>query len=112
MPDAGPEIALREGMAFEGLLVLPRTARIDGRVRGEVIAGETLWVGPTGRVEADLHADSLVVEGHVAGRLQARSAIALGPGAVVQGDVTAPRLQVADGALLNGVCRCGEQSGR
>lgn len=108
MPDASPETALREGMTFEGLLVLPRAARIDGRIRGQVLAGETVWVGPTGIVLADLHADSVVVEGHVAGNLQARSAIALGPGAVVRGDVTAPRLKMADGALVNGLCRCGE----
>jgi len=72
--DAEPvELALGAGMAFEGLLVLPRRARIDGRLGGEVLAGGPVWVGPTGEVEADLEADSVVVEGRVHGNLRAPS---------------------------------------
>ena len=85
-------------MAFEGLLVLPRPARIDGRVAGTVLAGASVWVGATGVVEADLEADAIVVEGSVHGDLRARTSIELGPGAVVTGDLTGPRVAVAEGA--------------
>jgi cytoskeletal protein CcmA (bactofilin family) len=105
--DGGPQPVLLEGMSFEGLLVLPQAARIDGRVRGEVLAGAAVWVGPTGVVEADLEADAVVVEGRVDGHVRARSSIELGSGAVVRGDLVAPRLAMAEGARVDGHCWCG-----
>jgi cytoskeletal protein CcmA (bactofilin family) len=102
------DVALGPEMAFEGLLVLPKPARIDGRVAGSVMAGASVWVGATGVVEADLEADTIVVEGNVAGDLRARTSIELGPRAVVSGDLTGPRVVVAEGACVNGRCRVGD----
>jgi len=99
-------------MSFEGLLVLPRAARIDGHVGGEVLAGGPVWVGPGGEVDADLEADTMVVEGRVNGNLRARHAIALGPTAVVRGDLAAPLLRIAEGARIDGRCICGVPGAR
>ena len=101
------DVALGPHMSFEGLLVLPKPARIDGRVAGTVMAGSSVWVGATGVVEADLEADTIVVEGSVRGDLRARTSIELGPEAVVSGDLTGPRIVVAEGACVNGRCRVG-----
>lgn len=110
MSEPDPDVALGEGMAFQGLLVLPKPARIDGRVSGSVLASASVRVGVTGVVEADLEADAIVVEGCVQGDLRARTSIALGPGAVVIGNLLGPRLTMADGAQVNGRCRCGDPS--
>jgi len=112
-PDAAPDTAppepvLARGAAFEGTLVLPGPARIEGRMRGTVLAGGPVWVGEMGVVEADLEADELWIDGRVEGSLRARSRIALGPRAVVCGDLEAPRLAMAEGSQVNGRCRCGE----
>jgi cytoskeletal protein CcmA (bactofilin family) len=111
-PDPAPASAaeleaLPEGASFAGLLVLPRDARIDGHVRGEVLAGGSLRVGPNGRVEADLEAASVVVEGRVEGSVRAQTTIALGPAAAVRGDLEAPALSIAEGARVEGRCACG-----
>jgi cytoskeletal protein CcmA (bactofilin family) len=106
LSDAEPEVALGPDMAFEGLLVLPKSARIEGRVAGTVMAGASVWVGATGVVEAE----AIVVEGSVHGDLRARTSIELGPGAIVTGDLTGPRIAVADGAQVNGRCRVGHPS--
>jgi cytoskeletal protein CcmA (bactofilin family) len=95
-------------MEFCGILVLPGPARIDGCVRGEVIAGGALWIGETGVVEADLEGDTVVVAGRVNGRITAVSRIELQPTAAVQGGLCAPRLVLAEGSQVNGPCRCGE----
>lgn len=105
--DGAFEVALGPHMSFEGLLVLPKPARIDGRVAGTVMAGSSVWVGATGVVEADLEADTIVVEGSVRGDLRARTSIELGPEAVVSGDLSGPRVVVAEGACVNGRCRVG-----
>jgi len=106
--EGGPgEVALAEGMRFEGLLVLPKAARIDGRVGGEVCAGAAVWVGASGVVEADLEAESVVIEGRVEGDVRAWDRVELGPAAVVIGDIAAPRLVIAEGARVEGRCHCG-----
>lgn len=101
------EPVLAPGTAFEGILVLPGPARIEGRVRGDVLAGGPVWVGESGVVEADLEADVVVVEGRVEGDLRARGRIELGPRAVVRGNLETPRLAMAEGSVVNGRCRCG-----
>ena len=105
-----PESVLRAGMEFCGILVLPGPARIDGCVRGEVIAGESLWIGETGVVEADLEGDTIVVAGRVKGRITAASRIELQPTAAVQGGLNTPRLALAEGSQVAGPCSCGEAS--
>jgi cytoskeletal protein CcmA (bactofilin family) len=107
MAEPEVDVALGPHMSFEGLLVLPKPARIDGRVAGTVMASASVWVGTTGVVEADLEADAIVVEGSVRGDLRARTSIELGPEAVVDGDLTGPRIVVAEGACVNGRCRVG-----
>jgi cytoskeletal protein CcmA (bactofilin family) len=103
--------ALVEGAVFEGLLVLPGPGRIDGRVRGEVMAGGDVWVGPTGVVEAHLSGRVVVIEGRVEGDVRARARIDLRPGGRVRGGLSAPRLVIADGSLVDGPCEAGTGSG-
>lgn len=98
---------LAEGASFEGTLVLPGPARIDGRVRGEVLAASDVWVGPTGRVEADLDVRAVVIEGFVDGDVSASERIELRGGARVRGRVSAPRLAVAEGCTVDGRCSTG-----
>ena len=98
---------LGPGSSFEGLLLLPDSARIDGRLCGQVVARGDLEVGPTGEVEADLEARSLRVEGRVRGDLRASARIALGPGARVEGRLSAPVLSIEEGARVDGPCCCG-----
>jgi cytoskeletal protein CcmA (bactofilin family) len=97
-------------MEFCGILVLPGPARIDGCVRGEVIAGGSLWIGETGVVEADLEGDTVVVAGRVNGQITAVSRIELQHTATVQGALRAPRLVLAEGSQVNGPCSCGEET--
>ncbi len=106
MPDRD-EPVLPEGARFEGLLVLPGPARIDGWVRGEVLAASDLWVGPTGRIEADLEVRAVVIEGQVDGDVLARERIDLRSSARVRGRVVAPRLLMAEGCVVDGECTTG-----
>lgn len=102
---------LPAGARFEGLLVLPRPARIDGEVRGEVLAASDVWVGPSGRVEADLEGRSVIIEGLVVGDVSARERIELRGGARVRGRVSAPRLALAEGCVVDGSCSTGSSRG-
>jgi cytoskeletal protein CcmA (bactofilin family) len=106
------EAVLREEMSFEGLLLLPGPARIDGHIRGEILAGGPVWIGVSGRVEADLEVEQAVIAGRVHGAVTARRRIELLPTAVVEGDPSAPRLALAEGARVDGRCRLGPERTR
>lgn len=101
------QTVLVEGAVFEGLLVLPGPGRIEGRVCGEVIAADDVWVGPTGIVEAALEGRIVVIEGRVDGDVRARSRIELRSGGRVRGGLSAPRLCIADGSVVDGPCEAG-----
>ena len=105
-----PPPVLAEGTVFEGLLVLPGPGRIDGRVCGEVVAAGDVWVGPTGVVEADLDGHTVVIEGRVEGDVRASSLIELRAGGRVRGGLSAPRLRIADGSVVDGLCEAGVAS--
>ncbi len=90
-----------EGAAFEGTLRLRGTFRIDTEFKG-TIESETLIVGSSAGVEANIHAREVVISGAVVGNVVASRQLTLRAGARLTGDVETPCLEVEKGAYLNG----------
>ncbi len=61
-------------------------------------------MGETGSLTGDVRADEVVVAGAVEGELAGASRIEIRPGGRVRGAVRTPRLQMHEGALLDGPC--------
>ena len=81
---------------------------IEGNVEGRVdLPNNQLTVGAEGTVAAELHAKTVIVIGHVTGNIQAVERVEVQATGVVDGDVKAPRLIVAEGAVLNGAVTMG-----
>jgi cytoskeletal protein CcmA (bactofilin family) len=104
-----PMVIVPAGAEFDGILILPMAARIDGCVRGQVLAESDVWIGEGGYVGADLAGDRVVVAGTVEGDVSARTSIELHATGRVRGGLTAPRLQLAEGAIVDGACRSGRR---
>ena len=81
---------------------------IDGFVEGEIAIDGDILVGATGRVGSALVANHIVIRGAVRGDVTALLSVALEDGARVLGDVRAPRVSIADGALVRGHDEAGE----
>ncbi len=85
---------------------------IDGDVQGKVRIGSgSLIVGANGRVQADLEAREIIVNGSVVGNLKADDRVQLGSTGSVQGGIFTPRIGIDDGARLRGsveTARAGE----
>jgi cytoskeletal protein CcmA (bactofilin family) len=112
MPDPAPRrqpppLILRRDAEFSGIVVLPRAARIDGRVSGTVLASGLVWFSESARVQARIEAEEVVVAGEVEGPVAARKRVVLLATARLHGDLLTPRLTLADGAHLQGRCRAG-----
>ena len=76
---------------------------IAGRVEGTIeIGGHALTVTPTGRVDAAVTADAIVVAGTVNGTLRAGARIVVRETATIDGDLSAPAVSLADGATVSG----------
>jgi cytoskeletal protein CcmA (bactofilin family) len=102
--------------------VIGRSARVRGRivgtaaadleilgfVEGEVAVSGEVTVDATGIVGANVSGRRLVVRGAVKGDLSADEAILLEEGARVAGDVKAPRVAIAPGALVRGYVETGQ----
>ena len=106
-PASEPEQALiAPGAEFEGLLLLHGPARVEGRLRGEIV-GTTLWVGRSAALDARIEVDELFVSGSIAGSVRVRGRALLRATARVTARLEARSLALEEGSLLEGQCRTG-----
>jgi len=83
---------------------------IEGQVEGKVdLPNNQLTVGADGKVKAEIHAKSVVVVGHVDGNVFGLERIEIQATGRVEGDVTSPKLVVAEGAQLNGAIQMSQK---
>ncbi len=103
--------------------IIGRTTRVRGRVTGavdlhvegfvdgEIAVSGDVTVDAHGLVGASVQGRRLVVRGAVKGDLLGEEAVVLEDGARVVGDVRAPRVAIAAGALVRGYVETGEGNG-
>jgi excisionase family DNA binding protein len=82
----------------------PVNLRINGRFEGTLVTKGNLTIGPSAIVLADISGDNIIVGGRVKGRITARERLTLLPTAVLEGDVFPAKLNVAEGAIIEGNC--------
>jgi len=78
--------------------------RINGKFEGNLETRGNLTVGPTAVVLADILGDNVIIGGRVKGRITARERLTILPSAIVEGDIYPAKLNVAEGAILEGRC--------
>jgi cytoskeletal protein CcmA (bactofilin family) len=95
---------LDSGSRISGKLSFDGPTRIDGQVDGEITGKESLTIGETAVVTAQIRAASIIVAGKVSGDIIGTQRIEIRPSAKVIGNLTAPILVVHEGALFEGHC--------
>ena len=76
---------------------------LHGQMEGSVrLLDHTLTIGPQAAIKANVSAKAVVIMGSVIGNVTAAQTIEIGTTGSVTGDVTAPRLAIADGGFLKG----------
>jgi cytoskeletal protein CcmA (bactofilin family) len=93
-----------EGTEFLGELRFRNVFRVDGRVRGRIVSDNTLIIGETGDVEAEVDCGIVSIKGRAKGQIRGRERIELLAGARVTGTLTTPTLTVEEGSLFQGDC--------
>ena len=93
---------LGPGSQFEGKLVFNEIVRLDGAFRGEVTSHDTLIVGESADIQADVQVGTLILSGKFKGNVKAKSRVELRAPANVDGSIETPALSVEEGVVLNG----------
>src|SRR5258708_39492484 len=89
--------------SFQGTLRSKGSVRIDGKIEGGVSA-EGVILGEHGEIQGDISARTVVVGGKVTGNIHATESLELLTKCQVFGDLHAPQLLIAEGAIFEGSC--------
>jgi cytoskeletal protein CcmA (bactofilin family) len=103
---AAIESLISAGTTIEGNVRFKGGLRIDGTVIGNVVAEEgaasTLVLSESGRIEGQVTAAHLMVNGAIAGPITATVSIELQPKAKVSGEIHYVALEMHHGAVVDG----------
>ena len=88
------------GMEIVGSLQSTGLVRVAGKVLGNVNAAGQVLVARGGHVDGDVHAREAVLDGEITGSIVAER-VEVQASAVIHGDITASRLIIHEGAVLN-----------
>lgn len=104
---AGGELnaILGKGSEFEGKLTFEGTVRIDGKFSGEISTSDVLVIGEGARVQAEINAGSVVINGEVQGNVRAKTSIELHHPARVRGNLETPQLSIDKGVVFEGTSK-------
>ena len=93
-----------EDTVFNGLLNYSGTVRIDGKFEGQVITEDTLIIGETGHLMAEISAGTIICMGYVEGNLMASQKIEIHSTSKVVGNIKSPALNIELGGVFDGTC--------
>ncbi|MFB6264962.1 MAG: polymer-forming cytoskeletal protein [Bradymonadaceae bacterium] len=99
---ASEDCTIGAGVAVDGRITGDADVTVEGQVEGTVELDGELIVAPDGEVFADVEVESATVEGRLDGDLLARDTVQLREGANVTGTIRTPRLDVEEGARVEG----------
>ena len=88
--------------SFKGEATFEKGLRILGKFDGQIKSKGQVHVGEGAKVQADVNAGSVEVDGEVKGNLVATRRIQLSASSKLEGDLQTARLEVADGAVFVG----------
>ena len=102
-PSSGQPARLGPSLSLEGKLAGDEDLVVDGRFRGEIhVPSHMVTVGGDGKIEGEVHASSIVVEGEVRGNLVATEQVLVRASGKVHGDIRAPRVALDQGCRFKG----------
>ena len=102
--NGGLSIVARD-LTVTGDLEAAGVIRIEGRVLGNVQAGDQVLLSEGAVIEGNVSTREAVIGGRVHGSIAASERIELQAGAMVEGDLHTPRLLIQEGGRVNGCVR-------
>ena len=105
-PNNSIECLIGAGTIIEGSITFTGGLRVDGRVRGNVVAADgkpgTLVLSEQAQIEGEIRVSHVVINGTVIGPVHAAEYVELQAKASVTGDVHYKTLEIQLGAVVQG----------
>jgi cytoskeletal protein CcmA (bactofilin family) len=96
-------VNIGKSVVIKGELNGSEDLTIEGHVEGKIeLRDHVLTIGPNGKIKAELFAKSVVVLGEVVGNVSASEKVDIRENGSVDGDITSPRVAIAEGAHFRG----------
>jgi cytoskeletal protein CcmA (bactofilin family) len=100
----GVNAFIGKGAAFEGKITFQGMFRVDGKYDGEIASGDSMVIGETGEVNAQINVKNLIVNGKANGNITAKNRIEIHPPGSILGDISTSVLVISEGAVFDGSC--------
>ena len=96
-------VNIGKSVIIKGELSGSEDLTIEGQVEGKIeLRQNILTIGPNGKIKAQVFAKTVVVQGEVTGNITATERVDIRDAGSVDGDLSAPRVAIADGAHFRG----------
>jgi cytoskeletal protein CcmA (bactofilin family) len=102
---------LGEGTEFKGVLTFEGTVRVDGRFEGEIVSRDTLVIGESAEVKAEINVHTVIISGTVRGNVVAAGRIEVHRPARIYGNLRTTALSIEEGVMFEGSCSMAEAKG-
>ncbi len=111
MPASSNDISavIEEGCKFEGNLSFNGIARIAGMVSGSIFSNDTVIISEGAVINADIHANVILMSGTVKGNIKAISRVEIIRPARFEGTITTPSLIVEEGVIFHGTTKMSDK---
>ena len=104
---SGQTSIIAQGCKFDGKVQVQGTLRVEGEFKGSIGRPESLVIGKTGVVHADVTVKNAIIGGQLFGNIVAENKIELQSGSHVEGDIKTKRLVIDEGVFFEGNCAMG-----
>ena len=99
----GKTAMIGPGININGDISGSESLVIEGKVEGKIhLPGHQVEVGKTGKVNADIIAKFIKVDGELQGDIDGKEKVVITKSGNVRGNITAPRVMLEDGAIFKG----------
>src|SRR6184192_3116422 len=96
-------VNIGKSVVIKGELNGSEDLTVEGQVEGKIeLRDHVLTIGPNGKIKAELNAKAIVVLGEVIGNVVASENVDIRENGSVEGDITTPRVAIAEGAHFRG----------
>jgi cytoskeletal protein CcmA (bactofilin family) len=105
--DRGQTSILAQGSKWDGKVEIRGTLRVEGEFKGTIETPESMIIGKTGVVHAQVKVKNAIIGGQLYGNILAENKIELQSGSHVEGDIKTKRLVIDEGVFFEGNCSMG-----
>lgn len=110
-PDAA-ETTISPGMHIKGDITSDTDMWVDGHIEGHVSTSGWLTLEQNARVEGDVSARQIRINGRITGNVHAGESLTCGVTAIIDGDLHTADLSVENGASIQGTVVAGSHGDR